>query len=129
MRPPEGLITYLPPYVISPFRTSSWALPLGDRPRASITHISFALKQSWTSTTLTSSGVIPGLFHCELAGEYGHVKPNEIDGRAAEQVWGVGGKLLACDQDSLRFKVRSLVEEFLGDDNHGGGAIRCRTAL
>lgn len=46
IKPPDGLTTYFPPYVMPPARTSSWALPLGDRPMASMTHISLALKQS-----------------------------------------------------------------------------------
>lgn len=56
IRPPEGFTTTRPPYVISPLRTISWALPGGQRDSASRVINSFVEKQSWSSTSLIALG-------------------------------------------------------------------------
>ena len=51
MRPPLGLTTYLPPYVLSPASMNWPASPSPHSPSASYVISSLAEKQSWSSTT------------------------------------------------------------------------------
>ena len=55
--PPDGLTTTFPPYVLSPASINGPAPPSGQSCNASYVTSSFAVKQSCSSTTSTSSAV------------------------------------------------------------------------